>query len=266
MKRRALCIAILMATLAAPQVHAQNAASASAPQAASGSAAPAVDPAAIEALKKMGTYLQSLKRFSVSTELTGERVLEDGQKLQHSASADLDVDRPNRIRAVMTSARSNREIVYDGKAVTLYTPTQRYYSTVAFDGTIGDLIGRLQDHYGVEFPLADLFVWGTPAAPVDQFESAMYAGQDYVENDLCEHYAFRQKDLDWQIWITAGAHPLPRKLVITRRDDDARPQSVSIINWTTRPDFKNAIFSFKPPSGAKKIEFVPVATNATNKG
>lgn len=265
MKRRALCIAILATTLAAPQLYAQTAAPASAPVAAS-SAAPAVDPSAIEALKKMGTYLQSLKRFSVSTELTGERVLEDGQKLQHSANADLDVDRPNRIRAIMTSARSNREIVYDGKSVTLYTPAQHFYSTVAFDGTIGDLIGRLQDRYGVEFPLADLFVWGTPAAPVDQFESAMYAGEDYVDSDLCDHYAFRQKDLDWQIWITAGAHPLPRKLVITRRDDDARPQSVSIINWTTRPDFKDAIFTFKPPSGAKKIEVVPVATNATNKG
>ncbi|WP_321882371.1 DUF2092 domain-containing protein [Paraburkholderia bannensis] len=266
MKRRALCFAILTATLAAPPLYAQTAAPATTPMAATSSAAQAVDPAAVDALKKMGTYLQSLKRFSVSTELTGERVLEDGQKLQHSASADLDVDRPNRIRAVMTSARSDREIVYDGKSVTLYTPAQRYYSTVAFDGSVGALIDRLHEHYGVEFPLADLFVWGTPAAPVDQFESAMFAGEDYVENDLCEHYAFRQKDLDWQIWITAGAHPLPRKLVITRRDDDARPQSVSIINWTTRPDFKDAIFTFKPPSGAKKIEFVPVATNATNKG
>ncbi len=43
----------------------------------------------------MGAHLQTLKRFQVSTEMTGERVLADGQKLQHEATADLDVDRPN---------------------------------------------------------------------------------------------------------------------------------------------------------------------------
>lgn len=252
---------MLAAMFIAPQVHAQAATAASAPQAASGAAVQAVDPAAVEALKKMGAYLQSLRRFSVSTELTGERVLEDGQKLQHTATADLDVDRPNRIRVTMTSARSNRELLFDGKSVTLFSPAQKFYSTVPFDGTIGQLADRLRDHYGLELPLADLFVWGTPQAPTDQFESAMFAGEDYIDNDLCDHYAFRQKDIDWQIWITAGAHPLPRKLVVTRRDDDARPQSVSIIDWTTRPDFKNSIFTFKPPSNARKIEFVPVAAN-----
>lgn len=35
----------------------------------------------------MGVYLQTLDRFRVSTELTGERVLADGQKLQHMAYA-----------------------------------------------------------------------------------------------------------------------------------------------------------------------------------
>ena len=46
----------------------------------------------------MGAFLQTLKRFRVSTELTGERVLADGQKLQHTATADMDVERPNKMR------------------------------------------------------------------------------------------------------------------------------------------------------------------------
>jgi hypothetical protein len=102
MKKRALSIAILAAMVIAPYAGAQTAASAPAASAA------AVDPAAVEALQRMGANLQSLKRFTVSTQLIGERVLEDGQKLQHTATAVLDVDRPNRIRADMTSARSHR--------------------------------------------------------------------------------------------------------------------------------------------------------------
>ena len=85
----------------------------------------------------------------------------------------MDVERPNKIRALMQSARSEREIIYDGKTVTLYTPAQKYYSTVEFTGTIGELIGKLEERYGVEMPLSDLFLFGTPAAPLDKIESAM---------------------------------------------------------------------------------------------
>ena len=48
---------------------------------------------------------------------------------------------------------------------------------------------------------------------------------------------FRQGKIDWQIWITAGNKPLPRKIVITNRGDEARPQSVSLIDWDLKPAF-----------------------------
>jgi hypothetical protein len=260
MKRSVLAMLILAGTILAPLTEAQTASDATASSSAAPASSPAnpVDPAAIQALKAMGAHLQALRRFSVSVALTGERVLEDGQKLQHSATAQLDVDRPHQIRVVARSAQREHEIFYNGKTVSFYVPQQKYYSTVAFDGNLAELIGRMHEHYGIEFPLADLFVWGTPDAPTDQFESAMFAGQDYIGSDLTDHYAFRQKDIDWQVWITTGDKPLPRKLVITRRDDDARPQSVSIIDWTTSPTFKDSVFTFHPPAGARKIEIVPV--------
>ena len=219
-----------------------------------------VDPAAILALKDMGAHLQSLKRFQVSTDLTGERVLADGQKLQHAATATLDVDRPNRVRAVMTSPRSERQIFFDGKSVTLYTPAQKFFSTIAFTGSLGDLVEKLHERFDVEVPLADLFVWGTPTAPLDKIESAMNAGQDVIGDELCDHYAFRQGNVDWQIWITTAGKPLPRKVVITSRADDARPQSVSLLTWNLKPSFTDAVFRFVPPAGAKAIEILPRKT------
>ena len=61
----------------------------------------------------------------------------------------------------MRSARSERKLFYDGKTVTLWTPAQKYYSTVQFDGTLGELVNRLEDRYDVQIPLSDLFLWGT---------------------------------------------------------------------------------------------------------
>jgi len=217
-----------------------------------------VAPGAIQALKDMGAYLQTLQRFSVTTRVTGERVLADGQKLQHAAKATMDVARPNRLRARIFTASAERELIYNGKVVTLYTPAQKYYSSVEFSENLTGLVRRLQQRYGIEVPLADLFLWGTTDAPLDTIESAMNAGQDFVGDDLCDHYAFRQGNLDWQVWIKSGAQRLPRKLVITNRADDARPQSMSVIEWSLKPSFKDSIFTFAPPPGAQRVEVVPL--------
>ena len=91
-----LALGLLTLALAAPFSHAQSAAPESAKSAVS-----AVNPESIQALKDMGAHLQTLKRFSVSTDLTGERVLADGQKLQHSATAKIEG------RASQHAAREN---------------------------------------------------------------------------------------------------------------------------------------------------------------
>ena len=253
MVRKILALTLLAIALAAPSAFAQTA-----PAGAAQPAANAVNPAAIQALKDMGTYLMTLKRFEVSTEVTGETVLADGQKLQHTATADMDVVRPNKIRVLMKSARNERQLVYDGKTLSLYPPAQKYYGTLELEGTLGDVIERLEGQYGMQIPLDDLFRFGTPAAQFDRIESAMNAGQDFVDGDLCDHYAFRSGKVDWQIWIAAGSQPLPRKLVITTRTDEARPQSVQSFDWNLKPTFKDAVFKFTPPKGSSKIEIVPV--------
>ena len=165
MLRKVLALGLLAVSFASSGTYAQTP-----PSAGSEPAANAVDPASVQALRDMGSYLQKLKRFSVSTELTGEQVLKDGQKLQHTARAELDVVRPSKLRAWMSRARGDRQLVFNGKTVTLYTPAQKFYSTVEFTGSIGDLIERLEEKYGVELPLEDLFRWGTPSAPLDKID------------------------------------------------------------------------------------------------
>jgi hypothetical protein len=256
MMRKLVVLGLLAMSLAAPGLHAQTSAAGAAQPAAN-----LVNPTAIQALSDMGAQLQALKRFQVSTELTGEVVLASGQKLQHTAKADMKVVRPNKLRAVMVSANSSRELIYDGKTVTLWTPALKYYSTVNFEDTLGGLIERLEERYGMQLPMEDLFRWGTPAAPFDKIESAMNAGQAFIGEDLCDHYAFRQGKIDWQIWITTGPRPLPRKLVITNRVDEARPQSTHLFDWNLKPTFKDSVFKFAPPKGATAIAMLPRKAN-----
>jgi len=266
MVRTLLATSVLALSLGAAGLHAQPApppvpAAAPAPAAAAQPAANPVDPEAIQALKDMGAHLQSLKRFEVEIDLTAERVLADGQKLQHSATAELQVVRPNKMRVRMSSPRSVRELFYDGKTVTLFTPALKTYSQAEFSDNLGVLVEKLKQRFGIEVPAADLFVWGTPEAPFDAIQSAMFAGQDFVDEVLCNHYAFRQGELDWQIWLSAGANPLPLRLVITNRSDEARPQSVTVFDWKKNPGFKDSTFRFVPPKGASEAKFVPLKTS-----
>jgi len=253
MARKKLVLGLLALTLAAPGFGAEPA-----PAGTSRPVVNPVDPASIAALKKMGANLQTLRRFEVRTDLSSETVLEDGQKLQQSASAEIQVQRPNKLRALMWSARAERELVYDGRTATLYTPALKYYAITDVADNIGAMIDQLEAKYGVQVPLSDLFAWGTDAAPLDQIQSAMNAGQDIIGKDLCDHYAFRQGQIDWQIWMTVGDAPLPRKLVITNRADEARPQSVSHLVWNLKPTFKDAIFKFTPPKDAHPIGIRPL--------
>jgi len=220
----------------------------------------AINADSIQALKNMGAYLQTLTRFQVKLILSSEVVLEDGQKLQQSSEAEIQVQRTNKLRALMRSARSERELVYDGKTVTIYTPALKYYSRTETASTIVGMEKQLEEKYGLQLPFSDLFSWGTDAAPLDQIESAMNAGQDFIDQELCDHYAFRQGSIDWQIWISVGKKPLPRKIVITSRADEARPQSVYLLTWNLKPTFQDSVFKFTPPKDAYPIGIRPLNT------
>src|SRR4051812_20655962 len=57
----------------------------------------AIDSAAVNALKDMGTYLRTLTTFQVHAAITTEDVLLDGQKITTVNVADLVARRPDRL-------------------------------------------------------------------------------------------------------------------------------------------------------------------------
>jgi len=57
----------------------------------------------------------------------------------------------------------------------------------------------------------------------DVIESANI-GKGVIDGIECDHLAFRNIDTDWQIWIEAGARPIPRKYVITSKAVAGAPQ------------------------------------------
>jgi hypothetical protein len=216
-------------------------------------AAPAIDPDAMEALNKMGAYLRSLKSFQVEGDVTNDDVLQDGQIIQNSSKVNLLAAKPNRMRVEVTSDAKHRLFLYDGKNFTVWGKLVNYYATVPAPPTIRELFTDIEDKYGIELPLIDLFKWGTDEADIKKITSAVDIGPTTVNGVTCEQYAFRQEGLDWQIWIQLGDYPLPLKFVIRTLSDEARPQHSDTLTWNLAPSFNDAAFVFDPPPDAQRI-------------
>lgn len=232
--------------------------------AATSSAAPAsaagvqagLDPQAVAALERMSTYLRSLKAFTVHGAATIDMVDENDRKEPIAGTLDYKVAPPDGLQMDVKGPHKRRQLFFDGKKMTLWSPDAKLYATVDAPPTIAGLLARAEDRYGISLPLADLFLWGTEKAPVSAIQSAKVGGHETIDGVGCTRYTFGQPDVEWSVCIQDGNAPLPRQLVIITTDDPARPQYANTLTWNTSPTLPKSDFTFVPPKDAHRIELV----------
>jgi hypothetical protein len=220
--------------------------------------APAVDPQAIAALNKMSMFLRAQREFAVGAETSTDDILPNGQKVKIEAMAEVKVRRPDRMHADVSSDRRQQQLFYDGNTFTIYDLRTGYYASFQAPPTLAGLVDVAEKRYGIDFPLADLFFWGSDKSEAADIKAAANLGRSAVKGTACTHYAFRASDVDWQIWIQDGEMPLPRKLVITTVGEKAQPEHEVVMTWDLSPRIADNTFAFAPPAGAQRIEFQPM--------
>jgi hypothetical protein len=246
--------AALTAGVLLPLLAGLGAAWAQQPAAPATAAAAVINAKAVERLNAMGAHLRSLKTFTVNADVTVEEVLDSGQKVETANSVEIAARMPNKLRIASSSAERSRKIYYDGKNVTIYAEKLKYYGTFAAPATISETIEVAAKKYGLEIPLADLFLMGTDRFDTKSITEAIYVGPQLIGGVLCDQLAFRQPGVDWQICIERGKAPLPRKLVVTGTGGDpAQPVRRSILTWKAGSAPDAAAFTFAPPKGVTRI-------------
>lgn len=205
-----------------------------------------VDPQAIAILDRMGTYLRSLQRFGVRSEATRETVFDNGQKLQLLEAATYNVANPDRMVVEVRSDRRLWRAYYDGQTMSVVEPARNAYVTFPASGTVGQVVAAADAQLGLPMPLLDLFLWGTPNVEAHRPISAMRIGTSRVGDEVVGHYAYREPDLDYELWISEGDQPLPRKMVITTKTNPALPQYSALYFWNMSPADPPGGFAFTP--------------------
>jgi hypothetical protein len=227
--------------------------------------APAMEPKAAEVLKQMCDYLKNLQQFSVQAEVTEDVLLISGQRIQHGRSVEASVRRPDRFRAESVGDTDNRQLVYDGKIITLLDRTKNMYTTIAAPPEIDAALDHATQAFNLRAPLADLIYTKAYENLTAGVLSGFYVGLSKVQGVPCHHLAFRQKDIDWQIWVEDSPTPVPRKFLITDKKAQGLQFTAVLSKWNTTPQFQEGLFTFVAPEKAEKIDILPAAAPAPPK-
>jgi hypothetical protein len=220
-------------------------------------AAREVDPAAVKALREMSAYLQTLSTFKLTSQTSLDLVANDDQKIQLDGVATYRVRKPNAFVIDVVSDDWNRSYIYDGHQFTLSAPKLGYFATWAAPANIQETVAFVENRFGISLPLDDLFRWSSPdGARADALTAGFLVGAETIQGVKTNHYAFREGDIDWQVWIQQGDQPLPLKLVIVDRRDPTNPAYVARLSWTLNPPLTDEDFAFHPAKDAKRIRIV----------
>lgn len=206
-------------------------------------------------LRNMFDYVASQKNLSIAYDSDIEVVTPSLQKLQFTASGQLKLSRPDYLRATRTGGYADVEFVFDGKTFTVLGKNAGVYAQWDSPGTIGQLVGRLRDEAGLDVPGADLLLARGYDELMSDVIEVKHIGRGVVDGKDCDHLAFRNPDVDWQVWIEAGDRPIPRKYIITSKAVTGAPQyTLRFKEWNTDAVAYADAFSFSPPPGTRKID------------
>jgi hypothetical protein len=206
-------------------------------------------------LKAMSDYLAAQQAISLSYDSVFEVVTDQHQKLQIATSGSMVLNRPDKIRASRKTGFSDTETVFDGKTLSILGKLQNSYVQAEVPGTIDTLIDQLRDRFHRQLPGADLLQSGVYDELMTDVTDVKDLGSGVIGGAECDHFAFRAKDTDWQIWITQGENPRPCRYVITSKGVDQAPQFTMVVrDWKSGAGAAGSDFSFKPPAGAKLLD------------
>ncbi len=222
-----------------------------------GAGAPGVGAQADRILRVMSDYLKTAGEFTFHADISYDSVLTSGEKIQYGGTADISVRRPNRLHVTYHGDEQQRRVIFNGRTITLYDVAANVYAVTEVPSEIDAAVDLIFKKFGFSVPIADLVYADPYATLTEHVQTGSLVGRHAVDGTPAYHLAFTQETIDWQIWIEDGPQPIPRKLLITYKNEPGSPQyTARLSGWDFQPRLSDHYFQFHTPAGANEIEFL----------
>ncbi|MGH8767786.1 MAG: DUF2092 domain-containing protein, partial [Burkholderiales bacterium] len=209
-------------------------------------------------LMRMAGFLAKTQRFSVNVRGNFDVVQESGQKVEFGETRKITVSRPNHLRVESEHSDGEKNsFLYDGKDITLFSPSQNVYAQTSKPGGIDAAIMYFLKDLHMRLPLAVLLLSRFPEELERRTQSLDYVEKTEFHGAPAHHLAGRTETVDYQVWIAAGTQPLPLRAVLTYKNAEGQPQyRAQFSDWNLTPEVQDSQFVFTPSEGARKISFL----------
>ncbi len=214
-----------------------------------------IDPKADSLLKEMSDFLGSKYKYTFKADIMYDEILDSGTKLQRSASEKVFVQKPNKVYIEYISDVSGQKFWYHDSNVTILDLPRGVYSKIVVADSIDPAFEGLLKQYNYSLPFSELLFVNPYKILSKNVEAGYYIGSSVIFGVPCNHLAFVDKNVDWQIWIEDGQLKVPRKIVLTYKKVPGSPQFIAILkDWIFDQPFSHFLFKPDIPKYAKETD------------
>ena len=219
-------------------------------------------------LKRMAEFLAKTPQFTVNLSDSFDVVQESGQKIEFGESRKITVSRPNGLRVDLEESNGEKHnVLYDGKDITVFSPSHNVYAQTSKPGGIDEAIKYFLKELHMRLPLAALLTSRFPAEIESRTQALDYVEKTVINGTTAHHLAGRTETVDYQVWIAEGTQPLPLQIVLNYKTAEGQPEfRAQFSDWNLAPKVQDSQFAFTPPEGARKIAFLAQLSNIAPAG
>jgi hypothetical protein len=189
-----------------------------------------IDAHADQVLRRACTMLANSKAFTFHAEISFDQVLPSQVKLQFAAAADYGMQRPNMFAMDYESDLGAKRLWYNGTTLTIFDASNMRYLSTPAPSSIDAMLESLGRVHNLTVPLADLVLTNACDRLGEQILFSKHVGRADVGGAACDHLAFAETNIDWQVWVQRLGNPLIRKLMISYRTSPGLPQYVAVLS------------------------------------
>lgn len=219
---------------------------------------PAADPVAITILNRMADNLGALHSCSFHLEASHDEYDANiGTVVKRHDSYQVYLVGPDKMLVNAIGDDGHRGFWYDGKVAYAYSYGENNYGRLSAPPTIVEMIDRIHDDYGIDFPAADLLDPTFVDDLVAQSQKVMFRKTVEIDGRDCFHVVATSPEQDVEVWIANDGANLPVKYLFrTREKGEVTEYEGTFTEFRMNPELPAPMFSFTPPPGAREVRLL----------